>query len=584
MADYYGACTGKAGGKYNLWLSVTQNYQSIGNNVSNVSVALYLKRNDGYSDSAYNLNDWDNSASITINGETKVWRNLDIDTRGNVTVTLAEWTGDVYHNADGSLSLSVEGSFIMGNNNLTGGQASTVFNCTFIPRTSYMTLSTTEIYPGGSIACNVVSASSEFSHSINFYLEQIEGGVWLSEGITTGYFTVPVDWVSQLPWSSSANISVVLTTYYYGQYVGSNTYSVRLVIPDTNEFKPTFDIVVEKIDNGVPADWNLFLKGISGVKVDVANLNLKYGAVVVACEARVGNSTYNGVPSWFYLLDSGNVEISVFIRDSRGLTYTASTTVYVMDYFAPSLVVNSIKRCNAQGDLTESGEYFLLDYNTNLCSVDGKNVMRVSYRCGTSSDDWGEEIFINNSPAIIGNGIVVPSRSYVVRLCIYDSVNWWGITIDRSVPSADIPFNIRKGGKGAAFGCYAEKDNELTVGWDLNIKGKIKSDDSLLTLSNEISYITDYSKVRNYPSLNTCFVNLGFIASVDIPEGVYFVVGYSKVKPIDFSPLSTIVWGYKPGQAYIDSHTNAIIFRSSEYIPAGVGIYINGSYTTNKEE
>ena len=45
MADFYGACTGKAGGKYNVWLSVIQNYQSIETNASNISVGLYLKRN-----------------------------------------------------------------------------------------------------------------------------------------------------------------------------------------------------------------------------------------------------------------------------------------------------------------------------------------------------------------------------------------------------------------------------------------------------------------------------------------------------------------------------------------------------------
>lgn len=584
MADFYGACTGSAGGKYNVWLSVIQNYQSIENNASNVSVGLYLKRNDGYSSSAYNLDDWENLASVTINGETKVWRNLDIDTRGNVTVTLAEWTGDVFHNADGTLSLYVDGSFTMGNNNLTGGQVSAVFNCTFIPRASYMTFDVTEFYPGGNIACNVSSASAEFSHSISFYLEQCEGSIWLSEGVSSGTFTVPAEWANQLPWSASANISAVLTTYYYGQYVGSNTYSIKLVIPDTNEFKPTFDLVVEKYDNGVPGEWNVFLKGISGVKVDVANLNLKYGASVVACEAKVGNSTYNAVPSWFYLLDSGNVEISVSVRDSRGFTYTASTTVYVTDYFAPWLTVNSIKRCNAQGDLTESGEYFLLDYNTGFCSVDGKNQMLVSYRCGTSSDGLGEEVFINGSPAIIGNGTVVPSRSYVVRLCIYDSVNWQGITVDRSVPSADIPFNIRKGGKGAAFGCYAEKDNELTVGWDLNLKGELKSEDSSLTVSDNISYITDFSIIRNYPCLNTCFINLGVIFSVDIPEGVDFIVGYTQVKPRDYSPLSVLALGYNGCQAWVDLGNNAIMFRSETYVPAGTGIYINGLYTTKQEE
>ena len=182
MADYYGSCTGKAGAKYNLWLNVVQNYQSVEGNSSNVSVSLFLKRNDGQSSSAYNLNEWENSASITINGETKAWRNLEIDTRGNATVTLAQWTGDVYHNADGTLSLYVDGSFAMGNSNVSGGQVIASFTCTTIPRTSYMTLSASEVYFGGNVECNVYSASSEFSHSIKFQFGNTEGSLWLSEG------------------------------------------------------------------------------------------------------------------------------------------------------------------------------------------------------------------------------------------------------------------------------------------------------------------------------------------------------------------------------------------------------------------
>lgn len=584
MADYYGSCTGKAGAKYNLWLNVVQNYQSVEGNSSNVSVSLFLKRNDGQSSSAYNLNEWENSASITINGETKVWRNLEIDTRGNATVTLAQWMGDVYHNADGTLSLNIDGSFTMGNSNVSGGQVIASFTCTTIPRTSYMTLSASEVYFGGNVECNVYSASSEFSHSIKFQFGNTEGSLWLSEGITNGIFTLPLDWANQMPWSTSANVTVVLTTYYYGQYVGANSYSIKVVVPDTIDFKPTFDLVAEKLDNGVPSEWNVYLKGVSGIKLDIANLNLKYGAVVTSCEARVGNVTYNSVPSWFYLHDVGNVDVSVTVRDSRGFTCTIVSSVFVTDYHPPHLTVNSIKRCNSQGELSESGDYFLLDYNADVSGVDGKNQRLVSYRCGTSNDNLGDEIFINTSPAVIGNGVIIPSRSYTVRLCVYDSVYWWGVVIDRSVPSADIPFNIRRGGTGASFGCYSETDNELTVGWDLDVKGKLKTKELQLTLSENISNVTDFSKIRYYPCLDTCFINLGVINSIDIPANVGFIIGYTPVKPLDFAPLNAMTGEFKGGYAYVDLENNAIVFKSNEYVSKGAGIYINGFYTTRQEE
>lgn len=97
---YYGSCSGNAGAKYNVWLEVTENSQSVENNVSNLSVTLKLKRNDGFSGSAYNLNEDENFAKITLNEKTKVSKNLKIDTRNNVTVTLLNWSGEVPHNSD----------------------------------------------------------------------------------------------------------------------------------------------------------------------------------------------------------------------------------------------------------------------------------------------------------------------------------------------------------------------------------------------------------------------------------------------------------------------------------------------------
>ena len=45
----YGSCSGSSGGRYSVWLDVVQNSQNIGNNTSNITVTLKLKRNDGYS-------------------------------------------------------------------------------------------------------------------------------------------------------------------------------------------------------------------------------------------------------------------------------------------------------------------------------------------------------------------------------------------------------------------------------------------------------------------------------------------------------------------------------------------------------
>ena len=145
MAKINGTCNGSSAAKYDIWIEAKQNSQDIANNKSNITVKLKLKRNDGYSASAYNLNESDNSAVIKINGSAKDSNTLKIDTRNNVTVVLAEWTGNVSHSDDGSLKLELSGSFTMGNTSLTGGKVSGDFSCTNIPRASTLTIADSSV-------------------------------------------------------------------------------------------------------------------------------------------------------------------------------------------------------------------------------------------------------------------------------------------------------------------------------------------------------------------------------------------------------------------------------------------------------
>ena len=158
--NIYGSCSGSSGNKYDLWLNVAQNSQSIEDNKSNVTVRLYLKRNDGYSSSAYNLNEDSNSVTLKVGGKERVNKNLSIDTRNSTKVLLASWTGEVSHNDDGSLSLPVSGSFAMGGTGLSGGSVSGSFSCTDIPRASTLTLSKSSLNPLDSVGASLITASN----------------------------------------------------------------------------------------------------------------------------------------------------------------------------------------------------------------------------------------------------------------------------------------------------------------------------------------------------------------------------------------------------------------------------------------
>ena len=577
--NIYGSCSGSSGSKYDIWLNVKQNSQSIEDNKSNVTVKLYVKRNDGYSSSAYNLNEGSNSVVLKVGGKEKVNKNLSIDTRNNVTVTLASWTGDVTHETDGTLSLSLSGSFTMSGTGLSGGSVSGSFNCTDIPRSSTLTLSKTSLNPEDTVGATLSVANNSFSHKIKWSLGASSVTHSLSAGVTKDAFTVPLSWADEITNAKSGKLSVALATYKGTKKIGSKTYSLKLVIPATEEFLPRFDLVTERIDNGVPAEIGEYVKGKSRVKLNIENLTLKHGAKASSYTARASSYSKTALPATFDLLKAGEIAVSVTVKDSRGFSVTKEQKINVLNYSAPTVSVRSLYRCNEEGVKSTTGTNLLSDLEINYSSLNNKNIPTVTYKYKKAEGDvFSGETPVKESVSVIGNGEFLSNSSYILAFKITDSITTDSDFIEALVPSADIPFNIRKGGKGASFGCYSEKENELTVAWDLNVKGDLVYEDVGIETS---SLVTDKRGiVRYFPCLELVVVRLRFTANENIAEGSSYVVAAFDKTPALFTPVTVSIntGSEKIGQGGIKSETGQLVINSDKAIEAGDYIYVSGVY------
>ena len=577
---FYGSCSGSSGSKYNIWLTATENSQSIEKNTSNITVKLYLKRNDTVSSSAYNLNESDNTAKLTVGTDTKVSRNLAIDTRNGATVTLASWTGDVSHNADGTLSLALGGSFTMTGTGLTGGSVSGSFKCTDIPRASSLTLTKTSVNPGDTVGATVTAASTKFSHKVKWYIGSASVTHNLSAGVTSDVLTVPVSWAEQLTNAKKGKISILLTTYKDTKKIGSKTYSLSFVIPSGSEYLPEFSLVTQRIDGSVPEDFGEYVKGRSRIKLDISGLKLKYGASVSSYTATVDTISKNSVPSTFDLNKAGNITVSVTVRDSRGFSVKKSKTVSVCDYSAPCLKINSLSRCDENGIKNTSGTRLLADFSPVYSSVGGKNIPKIIYKYRRAdSSVFSGEIELGESPCVLPDGEFLNNSSYTVAFRITDSVTTDGEFFEREVPSSAIPFNIRNGGKGAAFGCYAEKDDELTVAWDLNVKGRLNYENLHIDISED--FPENYAKVRYYPSLDMVFLRIRLTAQKVMSANTDYIVGtIGGIPTALFTPLNVRINCDNGAVASggIKFKTGELIIRSENNIVPGDYIYISGMY------
>ena len=578
---YYGSCSGNSGAKYDLWLDVTENSHSIENNTSYLSIKLYLKRNDGYSGSAYNLNENENFAKITINGTNKASKNLKIDTRNNVTVTLVTWSGDVKHNADGTLTISVGGSFTMGGTSLSGGSASGDFKCVTIPRTSSFVLNKTIANPNEVIAVTISSASTAFSHKLVFKTGDYRTVQDIAAGVTNTSFSIPSFWANAFPASQQGTISVTVKTYNNSTLVGTSTKYITLTIPATDEFLPDFNTSLTFNNSALPSGWNVVLQNISTVTAKVQSATGKYGSQIASAYIICNNYTKSGIEASFDLPNTGTSTVVFRVTDTRGFTRDKVQYFGVIAYSQPTVVFNSVYRCDSAGNPSESGAYAKIDFTTKFSTVNNLNtpVVRLRYKKSTDSA-LSNYVSLSSSPAII-NGNFSQSSSYDFIIEITDKVTQSPFVVARTLSSGTIPFNIKSGGKGAAFGCYSENDNELTVGYDLNVKGKIKYNDLSSAMIIDSNFYKTFSEIKSFSCLGLTSIKCGFLTNASVAVNTWVKLFQITTNPPPVAVPLRIVTGNitvdKNIMAFIDK-TGEVFICSEAQILGGYGIYISGVY------
>jgi len=576
---FYGECSGSSGGKYDIWLSVAQNSQSITNNTSNVTVSLLLRRNDGYKDSAYNLTALDNSVRLKVGGSTKVSKALAIDTRGCVTLTLAAWTGDVTHKDDGSLDLSISGSFSMNGTSLSGGSVSGTFACSDIPRASELTFDTVTVQPGGNYEGTITSASDSFTHRLYLTLGDKKLSSFISAGKKSVVGHIPIEWAQLCTDSKYAYINVELRTYRGEVKTGARTYKLKMVIPEEG-FLPDFTLSLSKVFKGAPSDWDEYVKGKTDLKVQAENISLKYGATVSAVSVKVGSYSKSVNPAVFELTASGEITVSLTLKDSRGFKVKKSQKISVRDYFEPDIDVADFYRCDENGNPSNNGTSLYLGYKCSFASVNSKNVPEIFAQYRKSGDSsWSGMVKLEQGPVILFKGLLGFESTYEIAFTVTDGICTDGTKVKMVLPVGAVPFNIRKGGKGASFGGYSEKDNELTVNWNLNVKGDLVSEKPVFSLNEENGELL-YSNIKYYPCLGLCVLRIRLDAVRNLEPGSNHVIGTVSVSPSMFTPLSFYVANDVQSslKGGVKSATGEIFIRNSHTIEKGERIYVGGVF------
>ena len=301
---------------------------------------------------------------------------------------------------------------------------------------------------------------------------------------------------SWLPNSTSGTIAVVLQTYNGTSLVASVSKNVTVNVPSS--VVPVVSAFTAAIAaNGLSG---LYVQGKTTAKLTATAtagagssiVSYTYSGPNVTASANSATVAANNVTT-DAIKTSGTLTYTVKVQDSRGRTASRNVTISVQAYSNPTIGPVSVQRCDANGNISQSGTYASYTVNSSYASVGGKNTRTVTVAYSNNNGtSYSEETTLqattdtaSTKTGTYGGGVFALSSTYILRFTIKDA---YGATKTITAPlqSAARPINIRSNGKGVAIGGMSTKDAfEVSIPSEFNsnvtAKARVNIDGTLTT-------------------------------------------------------------------------------------------------------
>ena len=477
MASIYGS-TNK-GWRLRLDWSITG--QSIANNTSTLSLALWI-----YDGSGYSQNESSGEAYYILQGS-KSWSPYNYSSTG--WYKLGSRSITVSHNADGTKSLALTAEWDCGfDSSYTPRHLSLseTVTLTTIPRASTATVSGDTL--GTALTITIKRASSGFTHRLYYSCGQL-GKQTIATGVGTSYsWTPPVSLAQQAPNAATVAVALLVETYNGSTYVGASTLQLSLAVP-TNVV-PSLTVALSDPTN-VSNTYGGYVQLRSKVKVDITASGVQ-GSSIKSYSIKVGSiyATTSASGTTDYLPGSGELAVSCAVTDSRGRTTTKTQSITVLAYSKPAITAISAARCKADGTANRAGTYGKVTFSGAITSLTAKNTAAyaVQYR-EVGAVDWttaGRPAAGNYDPADISAVFAADkSKRYEVRVVATDAFESIGSTL-RDLPAAYALYHLAKHLLSVGLGRLCDKANAIQVGLDAYFDRDVQIDGTL-TLGDGLS-------------------------------------------------------------------------------------------------
>lgn len=370
-------------------ISIKQNSQNIANNTSSITVTGKATM----SGPSYDY--YTRTGTVTIDGKSY---SFSATFPENSTKTLFSKTVNVTHNSVGEKTVSASFSIKTGmTGTLPNGviSKSTSKKLTTIPRTSKVSMSSTNFYIGSTITINTNRASSSFTHKAVIKFNGTT--VRTQTNIGASYSWNTSELYAKIPNANRGTGTVTLTTYSGNTNIGSSSVNFTANVRNSNPTFSNFD--VEDTNATVLAltgDSTKYVKKYSNAKVTITSANKmttknsatakSYNVVAGSASKSLDYSSSSTVTTTINNVNSNT--ISVYAIDSRNNQTSVTKSLDVIDYTEVLLQSIDVHRENGIGTsviITANGKYDNVDFGDVTNSIKTIQFRKKQ----SSSSTWG---------------------------------------------------------------------------------------------------------------------------------------------------------------------------------------------------
>lgn len=328
-----------------------------------------------------------------------------------------------------------------------------------IARATTPTLSASSINLGDTLTINTPRASSSFTHKL-YYTLGTTTKKQIVTGVGTSYaFLTTTAMCSSLPNDVKGTMTITCETYNGTTLIGTKTVTCTANVP-TSIVPSVSSISISEGVTGLATQFGAYIESKSKLKVTV-NASGNQGSTIKSYLTTILNVNYTEKTFTSGLLNSsGTITITSKVTDSRGRTATGTTTITVIDYFAPQIKLFKVERCNSDGTLNDNGLYALVTYSINISPCGNKNTKSVKIEWLNGST-WTS--LVNRTDIYAVN-----NATYKSTITYSDTLSFnFRITVGDYFGSGSLPFtlqtafdliNYNPSGHGIAFGGISTKD------------------------------------------------------------------------------------------------------------------------------